>query len=135
MQYPLFSANSCLDCGLDKGSPSVTEELSYEVSFSESITVLPKTQEWTKNQRFRKEDSALPVSLFSIYFLNVCSCCFLFVLVQFCVLFFLPINFLLYMPNTLEAVKVHQPFFAMCSSWRIHMSSLCILPCLPTVYD
>ncbi|EOB07458.1 Rho GTPase-activating protein 28, partial [Anas platyrhynchos] len=54
------SSNSCLDCGLDKGSPSITEELSYEVSFSESITVLPKTQEWTKNQRFRKEDSALP---------------------------------------------------------------------------
>uniref|UniRef100_A0A672UAG5 Rho GTPase activating protein 28 n=1 Tax=Strigops habroptila TaxID=2489341 RepID=A0A672UAG5_STRHB len=54
--------NSCLDCGLDKGSPSVTEELSYEVSFSESITVLPKTQEWPKNQRFKKEDSALPVS-------------------------------------------------------------------------
>ncbi|KFO13598.1 Rho GTPase-activating protein 28, partial [Balearica regulorum gibbericeps] len=53
-------ANSCLDCGLDKGSPSVTEELSYEVSFSESITVLPKTQEWPKNQRFKKEDSALP---------------------------------------------------------------------------
>ncbi|KFO93277.1 Rho GTPase-activating protein 28, partial [Buceros rhinoceros silvestris] len=50
----------CLDCGLDKGSPSVTEELSYEVSFSESITVLPKTQERPKNQRFKKEDSALP---------------------------------------------------------------------------
>uniref|UniRef100_A0A8C0B9W9 Rho GTPase activating protein 28 n=1 Tax=Buteo japonicus TaxID=224669 RepID=A0A8C0B9W9_9AVES len=56
------STNSCLDCGLNKGSPSVTEELSYEVSFSESITVLPKTQEWPKNQRFKKEDSALPVS-------------------------------------------------------------------------
>ncbi|KGL89147.1 Rho GTPase-activating protein 28, partial [Charadrius vociferus] len=50
----------CLDCGLDKGSPSITEELSYEVSFSESITVLPKNQEWPKNQRFKKEDSALP---------------------------------------------------------------------------
>uniref|UniRef100_G1NAV6 Rho-GAP domain-containing protein n=1 Tax=Meleagris gallopavo TaxID=9103 RepID=G1NAV6_MELGA len=54
------SSNSCLDCGLDKGSSSITEELSYEVSFSESITVLPKTREWTKSQRFRKEDSALP---------------------------------------------------------------------------
>ncbi|KFQ34288.1 Rho GTPase-activating protein 28, partial [Mesitornis unicolor] len=53
-------ANSCLDCGLDKSSPSVTEELSYEVSFSESITVLPKTQERPKNQRFKKEDYALP---------------------------------------------------------------------------
>lgn len=73
MWFPLFSANSCLDCGLDKGSSSITEELSYEVSFSESITVLPKTREWTKSQRFKKEDSALPVSLFSIYFLN-CFC-------------------------------------------------------------
>ncbi|XP_075350521.1 rho GTPase-activating protein 28 isoform X3 [Mycteria americana] len=54
------SSNSCLDCGLDKGSPSITEELSYEVSFSESIMVLPKTHEWPKNQRFKKEDSALP---------------------------------------------------------------------------
>ncbi|OXB73332.1 UNVERIFIED_CONTAM: hypothetical protein H355_011320, partial [Colinus virginianus] len=54
------SSNSCLDCGLDKGSSSITEELSYEVSFSESITVLPKAREWTKNQRFKKEDSALP---------------------------------------------------------------------------
>ncbi|XP_072185509.1 rho GTPase-activating protein 28 isoform X1 [Excalfactoria chinensis] len=54
------SSNSCLDCGLDKGSSSITEELSYEVSFSESITVLPKTREWTKSQRFKKEDSALP---------------------------------------------------------------------------
>ncbi|KAI1243302.1 hypothetical protein IHE44_0000895 [Lamprotornis superbus] len=51
---------SCLDCGIDKDSPSITEELSYDVSFSESITVLPKTQEWPKNQRFKKEDSALP---------------------------------------------------------------------------
>uniref|UniRef100_A0A8D0KWU0 Rho GTPase activating protein 28 n=1 Tax=Strix occidentalis caurina TaxID=311401 RepID=A0A8D0KWU0_STROC len=62
IQFPLFSANSCLDCGLDKGSPSITEELSYEVSFSESITIFAKTQEWPKNQRFKKEDSALPVS-------------------------------------------------------------------------
>ncbi|NXM82436.1 RHG28 protein, partial [Oenanthe oenanthe] len=54
------SSKSCLDCGIDKGSPSITEELSYDVSFSESISVLPKTQEWPKNQRFKKEDSALP---------------------------------------------------------------------------
>ncbi|KFP40865.1 Rho GTPase-activating protein 28, partial [Chlamydotis macqueenii] len=56
----IFLIFLCLDCGLDKGSPSITEELSYEVSFSESITVLPKTQEWPKNQRFKKEESALP---------------------------------------------------------------------------
>ncbi|NXU49317.1 RHG28 protein, partial [Turnix velox] len=63
VQKPVWksvSSNSCLDCRLDKGIPSVTEELSYEVSFSESIMVLPKTQEWTKPQRFKKEDSALP---------------------------------------------------------------------------
>uniref|UniRef100_A0A7M4FXM6 Rho GTPase activating protein 28 n=1 Tax=Crocodylus porosus TaxID=8502 RepID=A0A7M4FXM6_CROPO len=38
----------------------ITEELFYEVSFSESITVLPKRREWPNNQRFKKEDSALP---------------------------------------------------------------------------
>uniref|UniRef100_A0A452H545 Rho-GAP domain-containing protein n=1 Tax=Gopherus agassizii TaxID=38772 RepID=A0A452H545_9SAUR len=54
------SSNSCLDCGLDKDSPSVTEELSYEVSFSESITVVPKNRERHNNQRFKKDDSALP---------------------------------------------------------------------------
>ncbi|XP_014375463.1 rho GTPase-activating protein 28 [Alligator sinensis] len=54
------SSNSCLDCGLDKDSPSVTEELFHEVSFSESITVLPKRREWPNNQRFKKDDSALP---------------------------------------------------------------------------
>ncbi|XP_053873553.1 rho GTPase-activating protein 28 isoform X1 [Malaclemys terrapin pileata] len=54
------SSNSCLDCGLDKDSPSVTEELSYEVSFSESITVVPKNRERQNNQRFKKDDSALP---------------------------------------------------------------------------
>ncbi|NXU61643.1 RHG28 protein, partial [Horornis vulcanius] len=58
--WKTVSSKSCLDCGIDKGSPSITEELSYDVSFSESITVLPKTQEWPKNQRFKKEDSALP---------------------------------------------------------------------------
>nr|XP_014437011.1 rho GTPase-activating protein 28 isoform X2 [Pelodiscus sinensis] len=52
------SSNSCLDCGLDKDSPSVTEELSYEVSFSESITVVPKSRERQNNQRFKKDDSA-----------------------------------------------------------------------------
>ncbi|KFP30164.1 Rho GTPase-activating protein 28, partial [Colius striatus] len=60
VQFFNVSVNSCVDCRLDKGSPSVTEELSYEVSFSESIMVLPKPQEWPKNQRFKKEDSALP---------------------------------------------------------------------------
>ncbi|XP_043395776.1 rho GTPase-activating protein 28 isoform X4 [Chelonia mydas] len=54
------SSNSCLDCGLDKDSPSVTEELSYEVSFSESITVVPKNRERQNNLRFKKDDSALP---------------------------------------------------------------------------
>uniref|UniRef100_A0A8C3TK16 Rho GTPase activating protein 28 n=1 Tax=Chelydra serpentina TaxID=8475 RepID=A0A8C3TK16_CHESE len=58
--YLYCYTNSCLDCGLDKDSPSVTEELSYEVSFSESITVLPKNRERQKNQRFKKDDSALP---------------------------------------------------------------------------
>ncbi|XP_067403683.1 rho GTPase-activating protein 28 isoform X3 [Emydura macquarii macquarii] len=54
------SSNGCLDYGLDKDSPSVTEELSYEVSFSESITVVPKNRERQNKQKFKKDDSALP---------------------------------------------------------------------------
>ncbi|KAM9164065.1 rho GTPase-activating protein 28 isoform 4-T4 [Pangshura tecta] len=57
---PLFPANSRVDCGLDKDSPSVREELSYEISFSESITEVPKNRERQNNQRFKKDDSALP---------------------------------------------------------------------------
>ncbi|XP_054840951.1 rho GTPase-activating protein 28 [Eublepharis macularius] len=61
IQLPMHKpATSCLECESDKDSHSVTEELSFEVSFSESITVIPKHREWHSNQRFKKEESALP---------------------------------------------------------------------------
>ncbi|XP_044522726.1 rho GTPase-activating protein 28 [Gracilinanus agilis] len=57
--WKAVNSNSCLDCGLDKDTPSVAEELSFEVSFSESITEIPKEKEGPKTQRFKKEDSSL----------------------------------------------------------------------------
>ncbi|XP_074057255.1 rho GTPase-activating protein 28 isoform X1 [Macrotis lagotis] len=57
--WKTINSNSCLDCGLDKDTPSVAEELSFEVSFSESITEIPKEKEGLKSQRFKKEDSSL----------------------------------------------------------------------------
>ncbi|XP_078543664.1 rho GTPase-activating protein 28 isoform X2 [Lissotriton helveticus] len=45
---------------LEKASPSVAEELSFEVSFSEAIAGDNKIQEIPKNQRIKKDDSALP---------------------------------------------------------------------------
>ncbi|KAJ1204277.1 hypothetical protein NDU88_008058 [Pleurodeles waltl] len=51
---------SCLEYGLEKASPSVAEELSFEASFSEAIAVDNKIQEFPKNQRIKKDDSALP---------------------------------------------------------------------------
>ncbi|XP_027702918.1 rho GTPase-activating protein 28-like isoform X2 [Vombatus ursinus] len=57
--WKAVNSNSCLDCGLDKDTPSVAEELSFEVSFSESITEIPKEKEGLKSQRFKKEDSSL----------------------------------------------------------------------------
>uniref|UniRef100_A0A4X2KXX9 Rho-GAP domain-containing protein n=1 Tax=Vombatus ursinus TaxID=29139 RepID=A0A4X2KXX9_VOMUR len=54
-----YALQICLDCGLDKDTPSVAEELSFEVSFSESITEIPKEKEGLKSQRFKKEDSSL----------------------------------------------------------------------------
>ncbi|XP_074131402.1 rho GTPase-activating protein 28 isoform X1 [Sminthopsis crassicaudata] len=56
--WQAVNSNSCLDCGLDKDTPSVAEELSFEVSFSESITEIPK-EKGLKSQRFKKEDSSL----------------------------------------------------------------------------
>ncbi|XP_069476794.1 rho GTPase-activating protein 28 isoform X2 [Ambystoma mexicanum] len=51
---------NCLDYGLEKASPSVAEELSFEVSFSEAIVVDHKIRECPKTQRIKKDDSALP---------------------------------------------------------------------------
>ncbi|XP_043832499.1 rho GTPase-activating protein 28 [Dromiciops gliroides] len=57
--WKAVNSNSCLDCGLDKDTPPVAEELSFEISFSESITEIPKEKEGLKSQRFKKEDSSL----------------------------------------------------------------------------
>nr|XP_033789901.1 rho GTPase-activating protein 28 isoform X3 [Geotrypetes seraphini] len=53
------NSNNFLDHGC-KGNPSIAEELSFEVSFSESIVVDDKKKEYQKNQRIKKDDSALP---------------------------------------------------------------------------
>ncbi|XP_060099956.1 rho GTPase-activating protein 28 isoform X1 [Heteronotia binoei] len=61
IQLPVHKpASSCLECEFEKDNQSVTEELSFEVSFSESITVIPKHREWHSNQSFKKEESVLP---------------------------------------------------------------------------
>ncbi|XP_061451854.1 rho GTPase-activating protein 28 isoform X2 [Rhineura floridana] len=58
IQLPMLKpARSCLEC---KDNQLVKEELSFEVSFSESIMVIPKHREWHTNQRLRKDESSLP---------------------------------------------------------------------------
>ncbi|OCT56498.1 rho GTPase-activating protein 28 isoform X1 [Xenopus laevis] len=47
-------------CSIEKPSPSVAEELSFEVSFSEAVVVDGKDKDCEKNQRIKKDDSALP---------------------------------------------------------------------------
>nr|XP_020649144.1 rho GTPase-activating protein 28 [Pogona vitticeps] len=56
--WKMVSSANHLEC--DKDSPLVKEELSFAVSFSESIVTIPKHREWQKNQRFKKDESALP---------------------------------------------------------------------------
>nr|XP_034981343.1 rho GTPase-activating protein 28 isoform X1 [Zootoca vivipara] len=58
--WEMVKSGSCLECEFDKDSQLVKEELSFEVSFSESIVVIPKHREWHKNQRLRKDESSLP---------------------------------------------------------------------------
>ncbi|XP_028922391.1 rho GTPase-activating protein 28 isoform X2 [Ornithorhynchus anatinus] len=57
--WKAVNSNSCLDFGLEKDTPSVAEELSFELSFSECITEVPKEKESQKIQKFKKEDSSL----------------------------------------------------------------------------
>uniref|UniRef100_A0A8C6Y7F6 Rho GTPase activating protein 28 n=1 Tax=Naja naja TaxID=35670 RepID=A0A8C6Y7F6_NAJNA len=54
---PLISASDCMEYELNKGSQLQKEELSLEISFSESITVPPKHRERHKSQRLKKDDS------------------------------------------------------------------------------
>ncbi|PIO30980.1 hypothetical protein AB205_0206390 [Aquarana catesbeiana] len=46
-------------------SPSVAEELSFEVSFSETIVIDDKEKEKQKKQRIKKDDCILPVSSYT----------------------------------------------------------------------
>ncbi|KAG8442155.1 hypothetical protein GDO86_011090 [Hymenochirus boettgeri] len=55
---PIWKPVTNTSCTLEKPCPSVAEELSFEISFSEAI--VDGDKESQKNQRIRKEDSALP---------------------------------------------------------------------------
>ncbi|XP_034285402.1 rho GTPase-activating protein 28 isoform X2 [Pantherophis guttatus] len=58
--WKMVSSSDCMEYELNKGSQLEKEELSLEISFSESITVPPKHRECHKSQRLKKDDSALP---------------------------------------------------------------------------
>ncbi|XP_042299103.1 rho GTPase-activating protein 28-like isoform X2 [Sceloporus undulatus] len=58
-QLPVQKPGNCLEYESDKNSQLVKEELSFDVSFSESITVIPKHRERHKNQRLKKDESSL----------------------------------------------------------------------------
>ncbi|KAM4687890.1 rho GTPase-activating protein 28 [Discoglossus pictus] len=47
-------------CVVEKSNPSIAEELSFEVTFSEAIVIDDKDKDCQKNQRIKKDDSALP---------------------------------------------------------------------------
>ncbi|KAM9307640.1 rho GTPase-activating protein 28 [Gastrophryne carolinensis] len=55
---PIWKPVTSNNCSLEKVSPSVAEELSFEVSFSESITI--DKEEKQRNHRIKKEDCVLP---------------------------------------------------------------------------
>ncbi|XP_060631055.2 rho GTPase-activating protein 28 isoform X1 [Anolis sagrei] len=58
--WEMRSSNNHLEYEFDKDSQLVKEELSFDISFSESMTVIPKHREWHKNQRLKKDESSLP---------------------------------------------------------------------------
>lgn len=66
---------SCILCFLDddyleKNIPAEAEELSFEVSYSEMVTEVPKRNKFKKSD-FKKEDYVLTVSkTFHNYFTN-----------------------------------------------------------------
>ncbi|XP_025020033.1 rho GTPase-activating protein 28 isoform X1 [Python bivittatus] len=58
--WKMVSSSDCMEYEFNKDSQLEKEELSLEISFSESIMVVPKHRECHKNQRLKKDDSALP---------------------------------------------------------------------------
>ncbi|XP_068093306.1 rho GTPase-activating protein 28 isoform X2 [Hyperolius riggenbachi] len=60
MKKPIWKPVTTNNCGLEKVNPSVAEELSFEVSFSETIVVDHKEKEKQRNHRIKKDDCVLP---------------------------------------------------------------------------
>ncbi|CAH2284848.1 rho GTPase-activating 28 [Pelobates cultripes] len=60
IKKPIWKPVTSNSCVLEKSSPSVAEELSFEASFSETIVLDDKEKEMQKNQRIKKEDCILP---------------------------------------------------------------------------
>uniref|UniRef100_A0A8C5PJ47 Rho GTPase activating protein 28 n=1 Tax=Leptobrachium leishanense TaxID=445787 RepID=A0A8C5PJ47_9ANUR len=60
IKKPIWKSVTSNSCPLEKASPSVAEELSFEVSFSESIVWDEKEKELQKKHRIKKEDCILP---------------------------------------------------------------------------
>ncbi|XP_063307613.1 rho GTPase-activating protein 28 [Pelobates fuscus] len=60
IKKPIWKPVSSNSCVLEKSSPSIAEELSFEASFSETIVLDDKEKEMQKNQRIKKEDCILP---------------------------------------------------------------------------
>ncbi|XP_018409471.1 PREDICTED: rho GTPase-activating protein 28 [Nanorana parkeri] len=57
---PIWKPITSNNCALEKVSPSVAEELSFEVSFSETIVIDDKDKEKQKKHRIKKDDCILP---------------------------------------------------------------------------
>ncbi|XP_040209927.1 rho GTPase-activating protein 28 isoform X1 [Rana temporaria] len=60
VKKPIWKPVTSNNCALEKVSPSVAEELSFEVSFSETIVIDDKEKEKQKKQRIKKDDCILP---------------------------------------------------------------------------
>ncbi|MEE6464423.1 hypothetical protein FKM82_006255 [Ascaphus truei] len=60
VKKPIWKSVHSGSCTLEKASPSLAEELSFEASFSEAIVVDHEEKESKKNPRIKKDDSALP---------------------------------------------------------------------------
>ncbi|KAL7984389.1 hypothetical protein Chor_002959 [Crotalus horridus] len=58
--WKMVSSSDCMEYELNKDSQMEKDELSLEISFSESITVVPKHRDCHKSQRLKKDDSSLP---------------------------------------------------------------------------
>ncbi|XP_075069427.1 rho GTPase-activating protein 28 isoform X1 [Mixophyes fleayi] len=60
MKKPIWKPVTSNSCALEKINQSVAEELSFELSFSETIVIDDKEKERQKKQRMKREDCVLP---------------------------------------------------------------------------